>query len=233
MNNSTLVASIVLALGMVLSAVIFGAFFHSARDTGDTVQTVGAATERFETDIAKWRVTLNRRTSLTGRQNGFLEIRRDIQSLSDQLIELAGADTSITLLPPTSYETYSDGNVTGYQIQQALTVVSSDVDAIERLALDPGSLQIGNSNLQNSTVEYFYSDLDALKRSLLAKATGDARARAREILGRDVSHMTTARAGVFQITEPYSTEIASYGMHNTQSRSQEITVTVHSTFAVD
>ncbi len=233
MNDSTFKASVILAFGMILAAGVFGAFFYNARDTGDTVQTVGAATERFETDIAKWRVTLTRRTGLADRQSGFTQIRQDIESFQRQLAQSVSADTGITLTPPTSYETYSDGNVTGYQIQQSLSIISADLDEIERLALDPGSLNTGGSSLQQSTIEYFYSDLDSLKRSLLARATEDARARAREILGKDVSHMITARAGVFQITEPYSTEIASYGMHNTQSRTQEITVTVHSTFAVD
>ena len=39
-----------------------------------------------------------------------------------------------------------------------------------------------------------------------------------------------ARAGVFQITEPYSTEVSDYGVHNTSTRVKEITVTVHATF---
>ncbi len=233
MKDSTLMGAVVLALGMVLAALVFGAFFYNARDTGDTVQTVGAATERFTTDIAKWHLTLSRRTDLSGRQDGFASISADVRSLQTQLRGLGVADTSIIAQPPTSHESYANGNVTGYVIQQSMSVISDDVDTIEGLALDPGSLQTGGASLQHSRVEYFYSGLDAMKRNLLASATEDARARAREILGADVNHMTTARAGVFQITEPYSTEVASYGMHTTHTRTQEITVTVHATFAVD
>jgi hypothetical protein len=37
---------------------------------------------------------------------------------------------------------------------------------------------------------------------------------------------------VFQITEPYSTEVSGFGVHNTATRQKEITVTVHASFAL-
>lgn len=233
-RSSPFVAALVLALGLVLAALVFGAFFYQARDTGDTVQTVGAATERFTADVAKWRLSLSRQTGLDDQQAGYRGLAGDVRTLRAQLAGLGLADTSVTVQPPNAHPTYGyNGTMTGYQVQQSLFVVSDDVDAIERLALDPASLQTGGASLQQSSLEYFYADLDALKRSLLARATDDARARAREIVGAEVEHMTAARAGVFQITEPYSTEVASYGMHSTSTRRQEITVTVHATFEVD
>jgi len=41
------------------------------------------------------------------------------------------------------------------------------------------------------------------------------------------------KAGVFQIIEPYSTEVESYGMYNTSSRKKDITVTVHAQFLIE
>jgi hypothetical protein len=234
MDRSAVLPASILAFGFVLAALVFGVLFYQARDTGDTVQTVGAATEQFTADVVKWRLSLTRQTGLDGQQAGYRGLAEDVRTLSAQLTGLGLPDTSVTVQPPSSNPTYGyNGTPTGYQVQQALFVVSNDVDVIEALALDPASLQTGGASLQMSTLEYFYSDLDTLKRSLLARATDDARARAREIVGRDVEHMTAARAGVFQITEPYSTEVASYGMHSTSTRKQEITVTVHATFEVD
>ncbi len=234
MDRTALLPALVLALGLVLSALVFGVLFYQARDTGDTVQTVGAATEQFTADVAKWRLSLMRQTGLDDQQAGYRDLAADVRALRAQLRGLGLPDTSITVQPPSANPTYGyNGTPTGYQIQQSLFVVSSNVDEIESLALDPASLQTGGASLQNSTLEYFYADLDTLKRSLLARATDDARARAREIAGADVEHMTEARAGVFQITEPYSTEVSSYGMHSTATRRQEITVTVHATFDVD
>ncbi len=233
MERTILISSAALAVGLIVAAAVFGAFFLQARDTGDTVQTVGASTERFTADIAKWRLTLSRQTGVFDQQAGYEGLSQDVAALRRQLTGLGIADTSVSVQPPNSYPTYNEGGISGYQVQQSLFVISNDIDALEELALNPASLEIGGGALQQSTLEYFFSNLDALKRNLLASATEDARARAREIAGREVSHMQSARAGVFQITEPYSTEVASYGMHSTSTRNQEITVTVHATFSVD
>lgn len=45
--------------------------------------------------------------------------------------------------------------------------------------------------------------------------------------------MVSARADVLQITGPYSTEVAGYGIHSTATRDKEISVTVHATFRAD
>ncbi|HQB98599.1 MAG TPA: SIMPL domain-containing protein, partial [Candidatus Cloacimonadota bacterium] len=61
---------------------------------------------------------------------------------------------------------------------------------------------------QNSRLEYLYTKLPDLKKELLAAATEDALARAKEISGSansKLGKMREARAGVFQITEPFST----------------------------
>ena len=71
---------------------------------------------------------------------------------------------------------------------------------------------------------------------LLAAATLDARERAEEIVGATdatIKKMRSVRAGVFQITEPYSTDIAGYGIHQTTTRKKNIKVTVSAEFVVE
>ena len=91
--------------------------------------------------------------------------------------------------------------------------------------------------LQASQLEYYYSGIAEMKHSLLAKATADARLRAEEIAGASgggrLGRMRSARAGVFQITEPFSTDVAAYGIHATNTREKEISVTVHATFEME
>lgn len=104
---------------------------------------------------------------------------------------------------------------------------------LEAIALDPGSLLESGVVLQHARLEYFFSGIDELKHSLLGQATEDARRRAEEIAGGSglaIDRIVAARAGVFQITEPFSTEVSDYGVHNTSTRTKEITVTVHATF---
>jgi hypothetical protein len=125
----------------------------------------------------------------------------------------------------------------GYILNQSLYVLSRSPETLEELARDPGSLLAGGAALESSFLEYYYSGIDTLKHSLLAAATRDARTRAEEIAsadeGTDVGNLQSARAGVFQITEPYSTETSGMGMFSTSTRDKEITVTVHAVFEAE
>ncbi|MCL7972923.1 MAG: SIMPL domain-containing protein, partial [marine benthic group bacterium] len=47
-----------------------------------------------------------------------------------------------------------------------------------------------------------------------------------------IEAIASARAGVFQITEPFSTDVAAYGIYDTSSRKKEIRVTVHAVFVI-
>ncbi|HNQ44545.1 MAG TPA: SIMPL domain-containing protein, partial [Candidatus Cloacimonadota bacterium] len=74
-----------------------------------------------------------------------------------------------------------------------------------------------------------------LKKQLLAEATADAVARAQEISGSAktrLGKMREARAGVFQITEPYSTDVSDYGIYNTSTRQKSISVTLTAVFGL-
>jgi hypothetical protein len=104
---------------------------------------------------------------------------------------------------------------------------------VEGLAREPGGVLGQGAVLQGSQLEYFYSGLTELKRSLLAAATEDAEARAQEIAGERLGDLTEAQAGVFQIREPYSNEVQGYGMYSTATRSKEITVTVRAVYRMD
>lgn len=64
----------------------------------------------------------------------------------------------------------------------------------------------------------------------------DTRRRAEEIAknsGMSIEKMVSARAGVFQITEPYSTEVTDYGVYSTSTREKDVTVTVTASFVVE
>jgi hypothetical protein len=230
-----LAAAAVLGLALVLAALVFGLFFYHARSPERTVQVTGAATRQFDTDVAKWRLTLSRSVGLDGLSAGYSALHADVQRVVAQLRQLGLPDSAVTVQPAGASPRYEQGGqVVGYDVSQSLLAVSPNVDALEGLALDPGRLETGEAFLQGSSLEYYYDGLATLKHALLAEATADARQRAEEIAGEGrVGAMTEARAGVFQITEPYSTDVEAYGVHNTAARKQQITVTVHATFTTD
>jgi uncharacterized protein len=93
----------------------------------------------------------------------------------------------------------------------------------------------GGVTFDNSTMEFYSSKIEEIKKQLLGKATQNAFERAEEITSSTdlkVDKLISARAGVFQITEPYSTEVSDFGIHNTSSARKNIKVTVSAEFTL-
>jgi hypothetical protein len=71
---------------------------------------------------------------------------------------------------------------------------------------------------------------------MLAKATSDARGRARAIAseaGAHIGAITNADTGIFQITAPDSTETSDGGTYDTRTIDKDITAVMSVTFRVD
>lgn len=231
-------AALVLGAAAILAATVFGVFFRSARTTRDTIQVTGAATEPFEADVVKWSITISRQVPTDGVADGYVALRDDRAQVVRRLGEAGIPEQSLNVQPVTANPRWDQfGSQVGFSLDQGLTVVAEGGGKeLEALALDPGSLLESGVVLQYSRLEYFFSGIDELKHRLLSQATADARRRAEEIAGGSemaIDKIVSARAGVFQITEPFSTEVTDYGVHSTATRKKEITVTVHATFSVD
>jgi len=226
----------VLAVGLVLAAVTFGAFFYRARAPQQTVQVVGSATQGFVADIVKWRFTVSRPVSDAGLREGYAQLRADVQHFRELVRARGLPDTALTVQPPTAQPMWGrEGVRTGYTLQQPVFIISDRLADVEPLALDPAGVLRDGAALEFSQLEYFYSGIALLKQELLSKATRDAHERAAQIAENTdsrVGKIISARSGVFQITEPYSTEVSGFGVHNTATRQKEITVTVHASFAL-
>lgn len=221
------------SLAVLAASAVLGGAFVLGRSTPGVVRVVGAATVPFTSDVVKWRVTLKRSAAVGGEVAGYARLAEDRARFLAGLQDAGVAREDISVQPVTTSPRFNrDGAETGVDVRQSFLVVSHDLDAVEALALDPGPLVRDGLALEGSTLEYFYDDMATLKRSLLRTAREDAGARAEEIAGDRLGDLVEARAGVFQIREPYSTEVQGYGMYSTATRDKEMTVTVHAVFAV-
>jgi len=236
-NEGSFRGHIVLGVCILLASFVFGLFFYLSRGEHKTVRVVGAANARTGSDVAKLRIILARSVGPQELRNGYRGIGRDVSVLMKGLSDAGFAANEIQLNPASSYQTHNrQGSVTGYTVQQSVVVTSHKVDTLQALALRPDRVLDLGIMLQSLHIEYFSSNLDEIKKLLLAKATADAKKRAGEIVkgfGMTIQTIESARAGVFQITEPYSTEVTDYGIYNTSTREKEITVTVAATFVVE
>lgn len=229
----TVPAALILSVALVLAAGLLGLSFIRGQRTPGTVRVVGAATVPFTSDVVKWRVTLGRHTGLGAEVQGYRQLADDRARFLAALTGAGVAEADVSIQPVTTGNSWNrDGEPTGVDFRQSFLVITRDLAAVEELALDPGALVQNGLVLEGSSLEYFYDDMAALKRSLLRQAREDAQARAEEIAGDGLGDIMEARAGVFQIREPYSTEVEGYGMYSTATRAKEMTVTVHAVFQV-
>jgi hypothetical protein len=230
------VHALLIGVSLIISALIFGIFFYNARSSDNTINVVGMATKRFDSDIVKWRITIGRNTGLGDVSHGYSLIQNDLQFLKKLLAEKGLGDKELTIQPINTIPNYSrEGQISGYNLQQGVFVITSNIPAVEEIALNPAALTEKGILLQNSNLEYFYSKLSDIKMELLAEATKDAQKRAEEIAKNSnvyLGNVTSLRVGVFQITEPFSTEVSDYGMYNTLTKQKDITVTVRASFKI-
>jgi uncharacterized protein len=228
--------TLLISASLIIAALVFGIFFYSARSSENTINVVGMATKRFDSDIVKWRITIGRNTGLNDVSHGYLLIQNDLQFLKKLLTEKGLGEKELTIQPINTIPNYSrEGEISGYNLQQGVFAITSNISAVEEIALNPATLIEKGIVLQNSNLEYFYSKLSDIKMELLAEATKDAQKRAEEIAGNSNVHLgnvTSLKTGVFQITEPFSTEVSDYGIYNTMTKQKDITVTVRASFKI-
>lgn len=226
----------ILSGALIISSILFGMFVVASRQQEKSVRVVGLGTKNVVPDIAKWTIVLGQNTGIGNQHDGYRFLKRDLEKLAKFLKSNAIDEKDITVDPVTSYPNYGTNGITGYVFTQKISVKTTDLLKIEKMALDTDSISSSGLVLQNSTIEYFISDLAALKSEMLAIATSDAKARAVEIAksaGNKVGNLISAKSGIFQIRQPLSNEISDYGVYDTSSKQKEVAVTVNAVFKLE
>ncbi len=228
--------AVILGISIIISFGLWGWFFQESRKPQQTVRVTGYGTEEFDSDIVKWSVSFSERVSLNGTREGYKTMAQKLDNFQ-RLWEKTGIDASeFKVFPVNVNREYGQGGHIGYTLGQRLYIVSNDIDKVEQLAIDPALFVEAGVTFDNSTMEFYSSEIEEIKKRLLGLATQNAFERAEEITSTTdlkVEKLISARAGVFQITEPFSTEIAGYGIHNTSSARKNIKVTVTAEFTLE
>lgn len=227
---------IIFSIGILLAALVLGIFFYNSRKPQNTIRVTGYATKRFESDILKWSLSIVRPSGLNDIKTGYQAIKQDVEFLTSELKKIGINENEITVQPVSNQPQYNrDGVISGYSVRQNLFIISNNLDALEKLARNPDFIYNKGIILESSYIEYNYSKISELKKELLAQATIDAKSRSEEIAksaNSKLGKMTSARQGVFQITEPNSNEVSDYGIYSTATKTKDITVTVSTTFII-
>jgi uncharacterized protein len=226
----------ILGISFIIGAASLGTSFYRSRVREQTIHVVGAATRRFDSDVVKWRLSVGHSVGVNDQRGGYARTRDDFKILMEQLHTAGLTDKEITVQPINcSPIRDNSGNLTGYDVTQNIILISSGITTVEKLALSPDTIFARGIALTSSNLEYYFSKLAEIKKELLAEATKDAVQRAAEIAKNSrtrAGRIASVRSGIFQITEPYSTDVSDYGIYNTATRQKDVTVTVTADFAL-
>ncbi|MGB1745405.1 MAG: SIMPL domain-containing protein, partial [Limisphaerales bacterium] len=94
------------------------------------------------------------------------------------------------------------------------------VDLAKRLAKESTELLRSGIDFRSYAPSYFFTKLEDLKLDLLEEAAANSKLRAERLAksaGNRVVGVISASQGIFQITQPNSTQTSSWGMYDTSS----------------
>ncbi len=238
-SNKSLILGLILATGMVLSSYTISKFYLKLEK--DKLITVkGYAQQRVRSDIGEVRVGL--RVQAPELPAAHEQLKAHIQKVTEQILS-----QSIKLTPRAGninvrrvYQKNKDGKDTNtlefFALTQTLTVKSSDVEALDRLATGLSALLAEGIELDVNGPDYTLANLDQYKLDLIARATENGFERARimaEKSGGRVAKLLEAQQGVFQITPPDSTETSSYGQYDTTTIDKDMKAVVTLKYSIE
>lgn len=234
-------AGVALAIGLVLSSIIFGWFFANSRKGDEAITVTGSAKKRIKSDLVVWSAGVSYQASQLA--DAYSELSTNIPKIKQYLISKGVAEAQMTVSAISSTTLHGrDSNgretseITGYTLRQEISVRSSEVDKIAQIARESTELINQGILLESRAPEYFYTAIGDLKIEMLGEAAKDAKTRAERIAastGNSIGSVRSARMGVLQITAADSTEVADYGIFDTSTIDKDMTAVVNVSFAVN
>ena len=230
-------AMAVLSVGLIGAT---GVLVKGVRRANDTITVTGASTERIRSDHVDWTVDVFQ--SGASQQASYQGLQPSVQRTMAFLRAEGVREEELTLgalrseredvRDPRSGEIRS----TTWTTTQPVLIGSGDVDRIRAISGRIGELIGQGVPLKSQPPAYTYTTLAEKRVDMLAKATRDARSRARAIAaeaGAGVGAITNADTGIFQITAPNSTETSDSGSYDTSTIDKDITAVMAVTFRVE
>lgn len=240
-NNNWFNAAIVLALGLVLSSMVFGWFFAKARKGDEVITVTGSARKRIKSDLVVWSASVSYQAPTLA--DAYRQLSENIPRVKQYLIgkgipenEITISSISTTTLRKTDENGQESSKISGYSLRQELQVRSTDIDKIAQISREATELINQGILIDSSSPQYLYTKLGDLKVEMLGEAAKDAKTRAERIAastGNSIGTVRSAKMGVMQITAADSTEVSDAGISDTSSIDKDITAVVNIGFAVE
>jgi hypothetical protein len=230
-------AMAVLSLGLVVSSSVL---IKGFRQANDSITVTGASTERIRSDAVDW--TLEVRQGGTTQGDSYKGLLPAVASTTAFLRAQGLTEAELQLGAVKSDREDVRDPRTGelrssvWTSRQPILVASARVEKVAQVARAVAQLIGEGVPLTINDPAYTYGRLAEKRVDMLAKATRDARARARAIAaeaGGRIGAIVNADTGSFQITAPNSTETGETGSYDTRTIDKDITAVMAVTFRVE
>ncbi|MCP9848606.1 SIMPL domain-containing protein [Cyanobium sp. Morenito 9A2] len=227
----------VLSLGMVVSSAVL---IKGFRQADDSITVTGASTERIRSDAVDW--SLEVRQGGTSQGDSYRALLPAVATTTAFLRARGLTDAEVQLGAVRSEREDVRDPSTGmlrssvWTSRQPIVVSSARVELVSQVARDAARLIGEGVPLTINDPAYTYGRLAEKRVDMLAKATRDARARARAIAAEAdarIGAIVNADTGSFQITAPNSTETGDTGSYDTRTIDKDITAVMAVTFRVE
>ena len=240
-RNYWLNGGVALALGLVLSSLIFGWFYSTAKKGDEAITVTGSAKKRITSDLVLWSAGVSSQAAqLT---DAYKQLSDNIPRIKQYLLskgipeqQMTVSSISTTTLKGRDREGNETSEVTGYSLHQQIEVRSNDVQKIAQVAREATELINQGILIESNSPQYYYTQIGDLKIEMLGEAAKDAKVRAERIAsstGNSIGSVRSAKMGVLQITAADSTEVSDSGVYNTSTIEKDMTAVVNIGFAVD
>ena len=210
------------------------------RNANDTITVTGASTERITSDYVDWSVDVSQ--SGPTQKASYLGLQPAVDT-TVAFLKAQGIPADEITLKAVKSERYDQRDPRSGALQsiswtstQTIQIGSWNVNQIATISRRIGKLIGDGVPLTINPPAYTYTKLADKRVDMLAKASQDARARARAIArqaGASIGAITNADTGTFQITAPNSTEASDTGSYDTSTIDKDITAVMAVTFRVD
>ena len=240
-RNYWMNAGVALALGLVISSLIFGWFYSKTKKGDEAITVTGSAKKRIKSDLVVWSAGVTAQSpQLT---DAYKQLSDSMPKIKQYLISKGIPENAMTISSiATTTLKKQDANgaetseVTGYMLKQSIDVRSNDVDKIAQIAREATELINQGILIESTPPQYYYTQIGDLKIEMLGEASKDAKVRAEKIAastGNSIGAVRSAKMGVLQITPADSTEVSDTGMYDTTTIDKDLTAVVNISFAVN
>lgn len=234
-------AGLAIALANIICVVILSwAWVHSHPLEIKGLSVTGSAKQAIRADLIVWKANVT--ASGPKLEDAYAALQGANAKTTAYLKQAGIPDSEVVASAITTAKHFAkdkDNNetdkISSWDLSQSFQVSGSDVGRIADVANRATSLIKDGVLLQSEAPKYLYTKMADLKIEMLAEATQDATARARQIAehsGGKLGDVIDAEMGVMQINALYENDTSGEGMNDTTSLDKEVTAIVRARFSL-